>query len=83
MDNPTLAGLRIISIRSSDCTFNVHDYPCGDLLLSWGQAAIRRSGHTKSLVFLEASKQCRGGPGLLWMHHPLPRAKELRQCLHE
>ena len=83
MSNPTLAGLRLISIRSCDCTFNVHDYHSGNLLLSWDQAAIRRSGYTKSLVFLEASKRCREGPGLIWMHHPLPQAKELRQCLHE
>jgi len=81
--NITLAGLRIITIRSSAATFNVHDFHTGKHLLSWDRASIRRSGCMKSLMFLEAGRRCAGGPGLLWMQHPIPEAMTLRQCLQE
>jgi len=81
--NSTLAGLQVITIRSSDATFNLYDFHTGKHLLSWDREAIRRSGCMKSLVFLEAGRRCSGGPGLLWMQHPIPEAMTLRQCLQE
>ena len=82
-DSKILTGLCVITIRSSDSTFNVHDFHTGKQLLSWNRAAIRRSGFIKSLVFLEAGRRCSGGPGLLWLQSPLPQARELQKCLHE
>ena len=81
--NTTLAGLCVIAIRGSDATFNVHDFHTGKNLLSWDRGAIRRSGCMKSLVFLEAGRRCTGGPGLLWMYHPISQAMTLRKSLQE
>ncbi|XP_065886968.1 uncharacterized protein [Dysidea avara] len=83
VDNTTLTGVHIITLRSSDATFNVHDLHSGKLLLSWNKSAIRRSGCIESLVFVEAGRRCSGGPGLLWMYHPVPLIPKLRQCLHD
>jgi len=82
-NNTTLTGLHIITIRSSDATFNVHDLHTGKQLLSWSKTAIRRSGCIGTLVFIEAGRRCSGGPGLLWMYHPAPYIPKLYQCLCE
>ena len=83
LDNTALTGLHIITIRSSDATFNIHDLYTGKQLLSWNKVAIRRSGCIETLVFLEAGRKCSGGPELLWMYHPASQVPKLRQCLHE
>jgi len=81
--NTTLAGLRAITIRSSDATFNVHELCTGKQLVSWNRRAIKRSGYIGSLVFLETGRKCSGGSGLLWMQHPKSQAMKMQISLQE
>jgi len=82
-DNVDLNRLCVITIRSSDSTFNIHDFNTGKHLLSWDHAEIIQGGGVESLVFLEAGTKCSGGSRFLWMHHPLHQAMTLRRCLQQ
>lgn len=76
-------GLCVVSISKSSSTFNVHDFYNGKLLLSWHKDEIRRSGCIESLVFVEALEASSGGPGVLWMQHPIPQSTILQKHIHK
>jgi len=80
-----LPGLRIVTIRSSDATFNVYD-STGKQLLSWNRRVLKRSGCIESpgpLVFLETGRRCSEGPGLLWMQHSKSQPMKMHHTLQE
>lgn len=50
--------------------------------ITWDRNKLRRSGSIGDLVFLEAGRRCRFGPGLLWMYTKSEVALSLREGLH-
>lgn len=78
-----LIGLCVISICNSSSTFNIFDFYTGKHLLAWRRDEIKLSGCIESLIFVEAKGTCRGGPGLLWMQHPMPQSAELQKHIHK
>ena len=80
---PTLnfTGLHVVTIRTTNLTFNIYNYYNGKHLLSWQHSHLRRSGSVGPLVFLEIGRRCHGGPGLLWMYHPTDLAAAFRESL--
>ena len=76
-------GLCIISLCNDTSMFNIFDFHTGKHLLSWHRDGIKRSGCIESLVFVEATGTCRGGPGLLWMQYPMPESVTLQRHIHE
>ena len=74
-------GLHIVTIQTTDLTFNIHNCYNGKHLLSWDHCNIRRSGRVGPLVFLEVGRRCQGGPGVLWMYYPDHLAGKFRESL--
>ena len=74
-------GLHVVTV--CDSTFNVYDFHTDKHLLAWHRDDLQLSGCIESLVFLEVNEKCPGGPGVLWMQHPMPQAVTLQQHLHE
>ena len=62
-------GLHVVTIQTTNSTFNIYTYE-GKHLLAWEHRCIRRTGRVGPVVFLEGGRKCRGGPGVLWMYHP-------------
>jgi len=81
--NIRLVGLYVITICTSNSSFNIHDFYTGKLLLAWHKDEIRRSGCIGPLVFLEIKEKCHKGPGLLWMQHPTPQSVKLQEHIHK
>ena len=79
-----LTGLHILTLyyHEYDYQLKFHDLT-GKCVLVWDGNKIRRCGYIKSLVFVEAGRRCAGGPGLLWMQHPIPFSTELCECLYK
>ena len=75
------SGLHVVT--TCDVTLNIYDFHTDKHLLAWHRDNIKLSGCIESLVFLEAAETCCGGPGLLWMQHPMPQAIAFQQHLHE
>ena len=75
-------GLHIVTIRTTDLTFNIYNFYNGKHLLTWEHCNIRRSGCVGPLVFLEIGRRCQGGAGVLWMYYPTHLAQEFRESLH-
>ena len=75
-------GLHIVTIRTTNLTFNIHNFYNGKHLLAWEHCKIRRSGCVGPLVFLEIGSRCQGGPGVLWMYYPAHLAQEFRESLN-
>ena len=71
-------GLCIFSLCNDTSMFHT-----GKHLLSWHRDGIKRSGCIESLVFVEATGTCCGGPGLLWMQYPMPESVTLQKHIHE
>ena len=76
-------GLCVIFICNDTSTLNIFDFYNGNRLLAWHRDGIKRSGYIGSLVFVEATGTCRGGPGLLWMQYPMPQSVTLQKHIHE
>jgi len=76
-------GLQVVNICSNSSTFNIYDVHTNKHLLALHRDEITRSGCIESLVFIEVNERCRGGPGLLWMQHPMPESLTFQQHLHE
>ena len=76
-----ITGLHVVTI--CDSTINICNFHTDKHLLTWHRDSIRLSGCIESLVFLEVNEASYGGPGLLWMQHPMPQAVTLQQHLHE
>ena len=79
-NNKCITGLCDVSICYADSTFNISDHYNGRHLLSWHRNDIGLSGCIDSLIFEKT--QC-GGPGLLWMQHPIPQSATLHKNIHE
>ena len=76
-------GLCIISICNNTSTFSILDFHSRRHLLAWHRDGMKRSGCIESLVFVEATGTCHGGPGLLWMQYPMPQSATLQKHIHE
>ena len=76
-------GLCVVAICNDTSTFNVLDFYTGKCLLTWHRDGIKRSGCIESLVFVEATGMCRGGPGILWMQYPMPHSVTLQKHIHK
>lgn len=83
--NLGLTGLCIATFSNTKSTFNVYGFYNGKYLciLTWHRAEIKLSGCVNSLVFLEASGTCHGGPGLLWMQLPVSQSMTLEGQLNQ
>ena len=81
--NVGLNGLYIVTMSNSKSTFSISDYHTGKCLLTWHRNQIKLPGCIKSLVFFEVDKTCCGGPGLLWIQHPMPQAMKLQEQLNK
>ena len=50
-------------------------------IITWDRNKLRRSGSIGNMVFLEAGRRCRFGPGLLWMFAESSVSVSLREGL--
>ena len=76
-------GSCIVSICNSTSRFSILDFYSHRPLLDWHRDGMKRSGCIKSLVFIEATGTCRGGPGLLWLQCSMPEFVTLQRRIHE
>ena len=51
-------------------------------VITWDRDKLRRSGSIGDMVFMEAGRRCRFGPGLLWMYAETSVSISLREGLH-
>ena len=75
-------GIHVVTVNTTNLTFNIYNYYNEKHLLAWEHCNIRRSGCIGPLVFLEIGRKCLAGPGVLWMYYPAHLAAQFRESLH-
>lgn len=79
------AGLKnafCVAVVTSDDQLKIYPWNITTPIVTWDRDKLRRSGSIGDMVFMEAGRRCRFGPGLLWMYAESSVSVSLREGLH-
>ena len=72
-----------VVVVTSDDRLKIYAWNAATIpLITWDRDKLRRSGSIGDMVFMEAGRRCRFGPGLLWMFAETNVSVSLRAGLH-
>lgn len=80
------AGLKnnafCVVVVTSEDQLKIYPWNVTVPIITWDRDKLRRSGSIGDMVFMEAGRRCRFGPGLLWMFAESSVSVSLREGLH-